>query len=114
MGIVYVLRNEGKPAPPEIDTTDAEPSRRLLAFDTTNVSVPYERYSAATVEDSLVTDKALQTAAGEHRVDTSHECFNHGPRCVAAQHDYLPFGDAGALQTYLTKPLAALVGRTHE
>ena len=114
MGIINVLGNEGKPVLLEIDTIEAEPSRRLPAFDTTNVPGPYECYSAATVEASRSTDKGLHAAAGEHRVRPSHECFDHGPCCAAAQHDFPPFGDAGALQTYSTKPLVVLVGRNHE
>ena len=114
MGIINVLGNEGKPVLLEIDPTDTEPSRRLLALGTANVSVPCERYSAPTVGASLATDKGLHTAAGKHRVDTSYEYFKDGPRYAAAQHDYLPFDDAGALETCSTKPLVALVGRTHE
>jgi hypothetical protein len=93
MGIVYVLTNEAMPGLVKIGITESGLPERMLSLDSTSVPLPFECYYAARVEDSAMTEKALHTAFGDHRVRPSREFFELDPYRAKAVLELLAVED---------------------
>ena len=94
--IVYVLTNPAMPGLVKIGMTDRDDvKRRMSDLYTTGVPLPFECVAAREIEDREAADieKALHTAFGPNRVNSSREFFQIEPEQVQALLKVMPGRD---------------------
>ena len=94
--IVYVLTNPAMPGLVKIGMTDRDDvKRRMSDLYTTGVPLPFECLAAREIEDREAADieKALHTAFGPNRVNSSREFFQIDPEQVQALLRVMPGRD---------------------
>ena len=94
--IVYVLTNPAMPGLVKIGMTDRDDvKRRMSDLYTTGVPLPFECVAAREIEDREAADieKALHTAFGPNRVNSSREFFQIDPEQVQALLRVMPGRD---------------------
>jgi len=79
MSFVYVLTNEAMPGYIKLGMTAQPVEARMRDLDSTGISLPFECYYAARVENMARVEKALHEAFGNHRVRKSREFFQLDP-----------------------------------
>ena len=94
--IVYVLTNPAMPGLVKIGMTDRDDvKRRMSDLYTTGVPLPFECVAAREIEDREAADieKALHTAFGPNRVNSSREFFQIDPEQVQVLLRVMPGRD---------------------
>ena len=94
--IVYVLTNPAMPGLVKIGMTDRDDvKRRMSDLYTTGVPLPFECLAAREIENREAADieKALHTAFGPNRVNSSREFFQIDPEQVQALLRVMPGRD---------------------
>ena len=94
--IVYVLTNPAMPGLVKIGMTDRDDvKRRMSDLYTTGVPLPFECVAAREIEDREAADieKALHTAFGPNRVNSSREFFQIEPEQVQVLLRVMPGRD---------------------
>ena len=94
--IVYVLTNPAMPGLVKIGMTDRDDvQRRMSDLYTTGVPLPFECVAARAIEDreALEIEKALHTAFGPNRVNSSREFFEIDPEQVQVLLRVMPGKD---------------------
>ena len=94
--IVYVLTNPAMPGLVKIGMTDRDDvKRRMSDLYTTGVPLPFECLAAREIEDREAADieKALHTAFGPNRVNSSREFFQIEPEQVQVLLRVMPGRD---------------------
>ena len=94
--IVYVLTNPAMPGLVKIGMTDRDDvQRRMSDLYTTGVPLPFECVAARAIKDreALEIEKALHTAFGPNRVNSSREFFEIDPEQVQVLLRVMPGQD---------------------
>lgn len=76
---IYVLTKRAMPGLVKIGRTSTTIEQRMRGLDNTSVPLPFECFSAWEVPDSLIAEKALHVAFGDHRIRESREFFRISP-----------------------------------
>ena len=77
--IVYVLTNQAMPGLVKIGKTKTSVEQRMKDLDSTGIPLPFECFSAWSVDDATTAEKAMHVAFGDHRIRDRREFFRISP-----------------------------------